>query len=263
MPTKPNLVALLVLLFLLISCAPQETPLPATPTPTLTWTPTIVWFPPTQTPTPHRSPTPQPTPNLRPTLSSPLLEDALQDPKAWMTGRLDAGVISAEQQRISLSISQPLGSLLSLRNGPVLTDFYLQATAALNLCQGEDVYGLAFRASDVGDLYRLLLRCDGQARLERTRAYQASIITNWTPLIGVPVGAPQKVKIGIWVSGREMRIFVNDHLQFAGRDAVWTEGRIGVFARAASNNPVSVSFEEIQIWAIDALSAAPLATPTP
>ena len=108
-----------------------------------------------------------------------------------------------------------------------------------------------------------MLRCDGQARLERTRGYQASILSDWTALIGVPVGAPQKVKIGVWMSGREMRIFVNDRFQFAGRDAVWTEGRIGVFARSAGSTPVSVSFEEIRIWAIDPLAATPLATPTP
>lgn len=252
-----------LLLGLLLGCTAQPTPSPLPPTPTLTATATIIWFPATQTPTPYRSPTPQPTPNLRPTLEAQLLEDALQDPQSWITGRLDAGVIAVEQQRISLSIAQPRGTLLSLRKGPVLTDFYLEATAALNLCQGEDVYGLTFRATDVGDLYRLMLRCDGQARLERTRGYQASILSDWTALIGVPVGAPQKVKIGVWMSGREMRIFVNDRFQFAGRDAVWTEGRIGVFARSAGSTPVSVSFEEIRIWAIDPLAATPLATPTP
>ncbi len=48
-----------------------------------------------------------------------------------------------------------------------------------------------------------------------------------------------------------MRFFANGAYVFSVSDPVFTEGRIGVFARASGDNPVTVNFSEMEIRAVN------------
>ena len=235
---------------LLSACLPQEpTPLPPTGTPPpapasiQTATPTVDWFPATGTPTLAPTPVFTPTPDLRPGLGEVLLRDDFTDPKAWQAEKSPAGNIAYGTGELTLAVAAPKGALSSLRSGPELSDYYLEVTAAPSLCRGADAYGLLLRASSTPNFYRFTLTCDGQTRLERIRNGTAMVLQDWTPRIGPPLPS----RLGVWIAGDEIRVFIDDYFQFSARDPVLTSGTLGVFARAAGDSALTVSFSDLVV----------------
>jgi hypothetical protein len=82
-----------------------------------------------------------------------------------------------------------------------------------------------------------------------------------TPSGDAPPGAPGEVRIGLWAVGDEMRLFLNDRYQFTLTDPVSPAGAFGVFARAAGDTPVSVTFSDFKVYDVDYLP--PTSTPIP
>jgi hypothetical protein len=67
----------------------------------------------------------------------------------------------------------------------------------------------------------------------------------------VPPGAPSISRLAVWVKGKEMRFFVNEEYQFTVSDPMLPEGTIGVFARSAGDNAVTINYSELVIRSID------------
>jgi hypothetical protein len=236
---------------------------PATTTPTAesgppliqeTQTPTIVWFPPTQTPTPL--PTREalsPTPGMRPEVSRLLFEDLFEDSGPWTLTTRQDGRVSVGRGELTLAMqpSQTRGHLISLRQEPVLSDFYAEITANTTLCRGLDEYGLLVRASSTQDFFRFSLSCDGQARVDRLVSGQASSPQPWVYGPGVPPGAPGITRLGVWAKGREMRFFINDDLLFSVSDPSLPSGTLGVFARSTGENAVTVHFSDLVVFELE------------
>lgn len=249
------------------ACAPLPAPSTALPTPTPTPyaspTPTIVWFPPTPTPTLYIPPQVVPTPDQRPGIGSVIFHDPFTDPQGWQTFRTAMGSAAYGKNELTLAVAKPRGFLASLRQQPELSDFYLEMTASPSLCRGADYYGLMFRASSTLDGYRFVIACNGMIRLERMRDGTVTLLQNWIPSGQVPPGSPLVLRLGVWVVGKEMRFFINDYFQFAASDQTLRSGKLGVFARSVGDSPLTVSFSELVIHAVEpsANSAAP--TPTP
>jgi hypothetical protein len=135
----------------------------------------------------------------------------------------------------------------TMRDEPVLGDFYVEITASPTLCQGNDEYGLLLRMTSPADFYRYSLSCNGKIRLDRLVAGQASSPQPWMQSGTVPPGAPSISRLAAWIYGKEMRFFVNDTYQFTVKDPLLASGNIGVFARSAGENAVTVSFSELLV----------------
>lgn len=260
------------LLLSTISCAPAPLRLPPnTPdlgggtegggTATLLPTAPTVWFPPTDTlaPLPTRASTPTPEP--RPGLGPVIFTDDFSDPSQWLTAESSQGSAIVIDNRIALAVREPRVGMLSLRDGPILSDFYAEIIARPSLCIGKDDYGLLYRASSPNDYYRIALTCDGTLRADRIRSGQASAMTLPTPSGDVPRGAPGEVRIGVWASGSEMRVFLNDHYQFTVVDPLFRNGTLGVFARSAGDTAVTITFSDLVVSEVS--YASPTATLTP
>jgi hypothetical protein len=257
------------LLLLTISCAPAAiTPTPpapgetpageATPLPTA---PTV-WFPPTDTlaPLPTRASTPTPEP--RPGLGPVIFTDDFSDPSQWLTAESSQGSAIVIANRIALAVREPRVGMLSLRDGPILSDFYAEIVARPSLCIGKDDYGLLYRAGSPNDYYRIALTCDGTLRVDRIRSGQASAMTLPAASGDVPRGAPGEVRIGVWVSGPEMRVFLNDHYQFTVFDPIFQSGTLGVFARSAGETAVTITFSDLVVSEVSYASPTPTLTPS-
>ncbi|HEX9617035.1 MAG TPA: hypothetical protein VGA03_06430 [Anaerolineales bacterium] len=229
---------------------PTDTPT-STPTGTPTPTPTIVWFPPTATPTPFPTPQVTPTPDYRPGLGEILLTDDFSSGEAWSLGRTSAGGAALGKNELTIALSEPGAYVASLREAPVLRDFYLEITASPSLCRSADEYGLLLRASSLRDFYRFSLSCDGQVRLDRLVNGTASSPQPWTLSGAFPPGAPSISRLAIWAKEKEMRFFVNEEYQFTVSDPMLPSGSIGVFARSAGDNAVTINFSELIIREID------------
>uniref|UniRef100_A0A7C4L0Q7 DUF1080 domain-containing protein n=1 Tax=Bellilinea caldifistulae TaxID=360411 RepID=A0A7C4L0Q7_9CHLR len=259
--------AVLLLAGALSACLPaggQSAPVVETPTyqPTPTHTPTIVWFPPTptRTPLPAQQILPTPTPQLG--KDEILLEDDFSAREGWMTSRTTAGSIAYGVDELTLAVASRRAYLVSLRRTPAFGDFFLEMTARVSLCQAEDQYGLLLRAADEWNYYRWVITCDGRSRLERVQQGAFVIVQDWVESPRIQAGALAENRLGVWMFGREMRFFVNDLELFAARDPVWSEGALGVFVRAAGEPPLTVSFDNLQVWSLDR-TQIPTSTPVP
>lgn len=224
--------------------SPSETP---PPSPTSTLTP--VWFPPTATASQLPSPNANPTEDLRPGIGEVLLEDDFSDSDTWATGRDDDGVVLVSGGTIYLGLNAERSYLFSTRNAPVFRDFYAEITASPTLCRGEDEYGLLVRGLD-GDHYRFALSCDGRAKVDRYLGGSLSRQAGWVTNGSVPSVVPGSSRLGVWASGGEIRFFINDLYLFSINDTQLYRGTIGVFAHTAGAGDVSVSFSDLQVWAL-------------
>ena len=237
---------------LLSACLPAATPAPlpeetSTPTATPTSTPTIVWFPPTATPTPFPTHPVTPTPDYRPGLGEIILKDDFSDPGPWALGRTSSGGAALGKNELSLVISEPGAYEYTVRGEPILNNFYLEITASPTLCRGLDEYGLLIRYQSPIDFYRFSLTCDGQVRLDRLVNGKASSPQPITFSGSFPPGAPSISRLAVWAQNEELRFFINDQYQFSVKDPLLLGGNIGLFARSAGDNAVTVSFSDLVI----------------
>jgi hypothetical protein len=210
-----------------------------------------VWFPPTATPTPFPTIEVTPTPDYRPNLGEAILTDDFSTGDDWILGRTSAGGAAIGKNELTIALSEPGAYVASLRETPVLQDFYLEITASPSLCRDLDEYGLLLRASSLRDFYRFSLSCNGQVRLDRLVGGAASSPQPWVLSVAVPPGAPSISRLAVWVKGKEMRFFVNEEYQFTVSDPMLPEGTIGVFARSAGDNAVTINYSELVIREID------------
>lgn len=253
MQKKFFLLVLPLVVWFLGACwaAPIEPPLepvlmeqsipPASSTPS----PTIIWFPPTATFTPFPTPVITPTIDLRPNIGEILFQDDFSNPEYWQLKRSSNSSIALGKQELTLAVSQPGLSIYTLRESPMLENFYLEITASPGICMGKDEYGLMFRVTPSLDFYRLSLTCDGQLHLDKYYEGRASSPQPKIYSGAVPLGAPSSSRIGIWASGKEMHFYVNQQFQFTIRDPSIHEGSVGLFIRSFGTNSVSVSFSDL------------------
>lgn len=235
-----------------------------TPTPTLSSTPTIQWFPATNTPTPG-APRPgvAPTVDQRPAVGAVFLRDDFNDAAQWQTFQSASGSVIAGKGMLSITAPEIPVNLVSLRREPVPADFYLEITSSASLCRGKDSYGVVFRADGANSLYRLIVSCDGYLRVERWRPTEAAVVQNWTPSGQVPRAGLQVLRLGVWVVGSEMRVFVDNVFQFLVRDPLLSGQQVGVFLRSTGENAATVNFSNLVIYRIQGYVPSPIPSATP
>ena len=225
-----------------------------------TSTATIVWFPPTGTPTPAPSEAPTATPVELPGVTDVLFSDDFSDPSHWQTFNSDQGAAIIEDNRLTLAVRAPNASIITLRDEPLLGNFYAEVTADTALCGGIDDYGVMFRTASGADFYRYALSCDGTERVDRVRSGQTSFMQPAVPSGDAPPGSPGEVRIGIWAVDNEFRFFLNGRYQFTVYDPLFRTGTLGLFARAGGDNTVSISFSDLVVNQV--VYASPTTTPT-
>jgi hypothetical protein len=247
-----------ILSLLCAGCLPLATVAPAavtsTPLPseTLTPTATTVWFPPTATFTPFpTSPPASPTPDQKPGIAEQILADAFSTESPWSESATSLGNVMIGDNALTITISHPRTYLYSIRSVPLLTDFYAEITANPVFCQGLDEYGMLLRYASATDFYRFSLSCDGQVRLDRVAGGKASSPQPWLLSGSVPLGGPSLSRLEVWAVGDEMRFFVNDQYQFTVRDPLLSRGNLGVFARAAESDNVTVNFSNLAVFQVN------------
>ncbi len=219
--------------------------------PTVTVTPTIVWFPPTATPTAFPTPIVTPTADMRPKTGKILFEDDFSDPNTWTSSQSEAGSVALGKNELAIAIGETNAYLFSIREEPIITNFYLEITAQTSLCRDLDEYGVLFRVSPTIDYYRFSLSCNGQVRLDRITAGKASSPQPWMLSGSVPPGAPGSARIGISAVGSEMSFFVNGQFQFSIHDPSLSSGGLGVFARSANKKAVTVNFSDLVVYEVN------------
>lgn len=225
-----------------------------------TETPTIVWFPPTDTPTAAPTLAPTATPNELPGVTDVIFSDDFSDPSHWQISTSAQAASIIEGNRLILVVRAPGASIMSLRDEPLLRNFYAEATARTSLCGGTDDYGMVFRTASGVDYYRFALACDGTVRVDRVRSGQTSFMQPAVPSGDSPPGSPGEVRMSVWAVDNEFRFFLNGRYQFTAYDPLFKTGTLGFFARSNGENDVSVSFSDLVVSEV--VYASPTPTPT-
>ena len=259
----PGWILLLTLAMAACNSTRTETSVPTPPSvePALpTETPTIVWFPPTDTPT--ATPIQAPTVTLveLPGVTDVLFSDDFSDPAHWQTSSSDQAAAIVQGNRLTLALRVPGASIMSLRNEPLLGNFYAEATANTSLCSGKDDYGILFRTLSGNDYYRYGLSCDGTEHVDRVRTGLSSPLQPAVPAGDAPPGSPGEVRMGVWAADNEFRFYLNGRYQFTVTDSLFGKGTLGFFARSGGENAVSVSFSDLMVSGV--VYASPTVTPT-
>lgn len=256
------LITMILIILLNSSCSPMVTatifPVETfTQTPTQTPTQTFVWFPPTATPTPFPTPVITPTEDYHPGLEEVILMDDFSTGNAWILGRSSSGSIALGKKELTIAITSEKTYLYTVREDPILDDFYLEITSNPTLCRGEDEYGVLIRFVSPENFYRFSLSCDGRTRLDKVINGKASSPQPWLSIGAIPPGAPSISRLAIWAKGEEMRFFINDTLLFSVTDSMikdsespLAKGKIGLFARSRSEIALTVNFSDLMVWQI-------------
>lgn len=185
---------------------------------------------------------------MNPGLGAVLFTDDFSDDELWDTATSDQGSAIITHNALTLAV-QPGIYLQSMRREAVLTDFYAEITARLNLCRGSDNYGIIVRAAG-NSFYRFVLSCNGMVHAERVKSGVRLVISEPVPSGDAPPGAPGEVRIGLWAAGSEMRLFLNDRFQFSVIEKTFPSGGFGVFARSTGDTPVTVIFSDLSVRAV-------------
>jgi hypothetical protein len=222
------------------------------PTEVLLPTSTIQWFPDTATPRPLSTPTVHPTINKKPDVGKVILSDVFQDDSLWQTFRSDQGNAVIANEELTLAIQQSAVSIASYADITLESDFYLSMDVTLSICSAaSDVYGISFRYGDKDNYDRWLINCLGQSRLERRYGGKMLPLVDWHSNSQIRPGAPQKYSLGIRVRGSSLRFFVNDTFLFEAEDNLLTGGLIGLLARSEAGAPITVSFSNLTVYALE------------
>lgn len=227
----------------------SDTPTPAKDTPT----PTTVWFPPTatHTPLPNTSPDSTPTVDTSPRYGSQIFEDDFSDPAIWSLGKTYEGSAALGNNELTLAVSRPNGYLFSLRQDTNLNNFYVEITASPSICRGADEYGLLVRVTPSLEFFRFGLTCDGQARVDRFLSGSASSPHPPTPSGAIPLGAPSSSRMAVWAVGGNLSFYVNNEYLFSIHDPSLSSGGLGIYARAAGEDSVTINFSDLQVFESD------------
>ena len=250
-----------------LSLAPATqtvSPLPLTRTPTPTPTRTRIWFPATATPVRQSTRAVViETPDQRPLSNTILVEDDFSVPNRWTTTRTEYGTIAYGLDELTIALNQKRMSLYSFFLEPIPDQYYLEMSVAPSLCKGEDLYGIAFRVQSNSDFYRLVLRCDGQIRVDLIRGGSVVTIVEQPSSGQLRPGALQDIPVALWLNETDVQVFIDGVYQFNVDQLLWRTGGIGVYARNVCDTPLTVSFSQFILREGQAFPPTPVPTWTP
>lgn len=246
------------LLFLLLASCKTSTPIVIPePSPTVTQSlepsPTIDWFPRTPTPTKEiitPAVTSQPE-NLPPGISSELFSDDFSDTTLWTTTKSQSGNVVYGNQTLSLAVAGNKNTLTSVSKHTLPLNFYLTIQINVALCSTGDQYGISFWRQEDGSSHRLLMTCEGSLRLERLTTSSGQVLKDWEVGSHFMPGSPSTHQVGIWASGGEIRVFVNETFQISATTFKDLSGGLSVIARAGGEKAETIVFSDLKVFKVE------------
>ncbi len=126
---------------------------------------------------------------------------------------------------------------------------YIEGSFSTNQCSGGDQYGLLFRLNEDtgGDFFAVT--CDGRYSLSHFDGSQFSSIVNLTETTAVQSGSNQINRLGVWIQGNQIRLYVNGNLLTeTSDDQLSGSGNFGAFIAGLKTPNFSVNLTEFDYW---------------
>lgn len=231
----------------------------ATPVSVTTATATPVPATATAAPTATEAATPAPaTPDPNQNVGKDIYADAFDGRSGWYwTFNDDVASFAAKDGQLTVETKQGNNTWrYVVRDDLNEGDQQISVKAGATACPGNDEYGVMFRTGYNPDQsirsYIFLLNCAGQARLELLDGTIVHSIVDWTTYAAVRPGAPAENAITLWMSGDQIRAYVNDTYLFTAHDTTLEAGFYGFFAASHSSGGGVFSFKELAVKQVTA-----------
>lgn len=251
--------------FLLAACQPpatEDTPgLTGLDIATTAPTATREWFPATATPTVYLAEAATPTPPVDLSYGGVLVEEDFTGGSGWQNGSYPSGNVAFGNGTLNLAVGVPLGYLSSYRSDTYFSDMYWEVTITPNLCSPADKYGLIFWSAGEASYLRLAFNCRAEFAVESVKKNRAISLLDWTSSSQLPRGGMSPFRVGLWVGGGLVRVFINDIYQSGVYLAPGTGG-IGIFAESSGGPALNISYADMQVYAVSPVDYLPSPTPT-
>ncbi len=219
---------------------------------------------PTSTPTPAPqvvlgpSPTPQPsaTPTVaRPTnpyeLGKPDMQDDLSVPgRYWYLRWDDLATVRGVPGRLILQAHKRDRSInpWTFSLYPPLGDAYIEVLFRTGpACRHKDRYGLIVRSPTQYEGIIFLISCDGMFKIFRWNG-GLKVYQDWTRTPAIHTGARQVNRVGVWMEGNTLKLYINRALVAEIQEDMFLEGRFGLVVGADATKDFEVYVDEVAYW---------------
>lgn len=129
---------------------------------------------------------------------------------------------------------------------------YIEGNFSTGSCSGGDQYGLIFRSNEDtgGDFFAIT--CDGRYSLTHFDGSQFSSVVNLTEAPAIHAGANQTNRLGVWLEGNKVRLYVNGSLLTeTSDDQLSGSGNFGAFIAGLKTANFSVHLAEFDYWELE------------
>ncbi len=242
----------------------SPSPVGPTATPTATLPPTSTprpspTLPPTLPPTVAFTPTLPPTATFTPTvrlatnpyeLGEPDMLDPMDIPgKHWYVWGNPHVRHRVEPGRLVLIVDKTGEVTYWVRSTyPALTDAYLEGVFLTGpQCNHKDRYGLLVRSPSKYEGILFIVSCDGMFKIFRWNG-GLKILQDWTRTPAIHTGARQRNRVGVWMEGTTMRLFINNEEVAQVEDSKFTEGTFGLLIGADATPRFEVAVDQVAYW---------------
>ena len=134
---------------------------------------------------------------------------------------------------------------------PQYGDAYLEVVFMPgNACEGKDRYGILFRAPDNTKGYLFNVACDGSYQLRIWDGEQFIDLINWTVNTSIAAGPGIEQRLGVWMEGDSLVLYVNGFEIGRVQDTTFGSGTFRVNIAAAENAGFTVDVTEAKLWGI-------------
>jgi hypothetical protein len=131
-----------------------------------------------------------------------------------------------------------------------LANFYLEGTATPGPCSGLDHYGLMVRAPDQNQGYLYEFSCDGQFSLTKWNGKFSVRLVEWTKSDAIQAGAGKTNRLGVMAQDSKLSLYANGNLLTEVVDNSYLMGGFGVLIGATETPGFTVTFDQMQYWAL-------------
>lgn len=215
-------------------------------------TPTIL---PSITPTATTPPLPTPTLTNEQkvyALGEPQMHDPMDIPGAnWLIfNSFPWAQIKPENGKLLVTILKPdpTHNLWIRSTYPALKDAYLEAVFQTGrACNHKDRYGLVVRSPSKYEGVVFVVSCDAMYKIYRWNG-GLTVYRDWTHATMVHPGANQINRIGVWMEGNTLKLYINRKYVDEVEEDLFTEGDFALMVGGGATQGFQVAIDEVNYW---------------
>lgn len=180
-------------------------------------------------------------------------KDAFASAENWFTYDGDGSSAQVKDGVMRMTMDKP--SLSSDWTLAWITgqNFYAEVTAETgSKCEGNDRYGMVFRAPNTNGGYLFMVSCDGAFRLTTWDGSSALLLAGWKKSKDINTGPNETNVLGVFANGDQIMLYINGEHQRTVYDKTFlNEGRFGLIIGSEETDDLTVRYDDFKLWYID------------